>query len=55
MSNFVQGGQNFQKRDEDFKQKQKEDFDRRHRVQPLHPLPEDTDVWIKTDAETVPG
>ena len=45
----------FRRKDHDYKQKQKLNFDRRHRTQSLSPFPEDTEVWIKTDTETVPG
>ena len=39
----------------EFKEKQKSNFDQRHRAQPLVPLPEDAEVWIKTETETTPG
>ena len=36
----------FREMDVDFKQKQKEDYDKRHRVRPLSSIPDDTEVWI---------
>lgn len=42
-------------KDEEFKRKQKENFDRRHRVRPLAELPDDTDVWITTGGHPTPG
>ena len=36
----------FHEMDANFKQKQKEDYDKRHHVRPLSPIPDDTDVWI---------
>ena len=34
------------RRDEQLKQKQKQDFDRRHKTAPLPDIPEKTDVWV---------
>ena len=44
-------------RDEDrhFKQRQKEDFDRRHRTHPLPVLPAGTGVWINTGGHCTEG
>ncbi len=44
-----------QERDTEFKRKQKENFDRRHRVRPLPELPNDTGVWVTTDGHPTPG
>ncbi len=41
--------------DEKNKRKQKRDYDQRHRVRPLVPLPEDTPVWVDTPHGQVPG
>ena len=38
-----------------FKEKQKIDFDRRHRVRPLPPIPDDAEVWISSGQTTTPG
>ena len=38
-----------------FKERQKRDYDRRHRVQDLPPIPSDTDVWIRTHDRTSSG
>ena len=39
----------FRKDNKTFKEKQKEDFDRRHRTRSLPELPEDTSVWVTTN------
>ena len=36
----------FHEMDANFKQKQKEYYDKRHRVRPLSPIPDNTEVWI---------
>ena len=41
----------FQKKNELFKNQQKENYDRRHRVRALTPLPEKSGVWITQGAE----
>ena len=38
--------QGFEEKDRKYKQQQKEQYDSRHRVRPLTPLPNDTDVWV---------
>ena len=43
------------RRDEEFKQKQKQNFDNRHRVKPLPEIPDDTVVWVTTDGQPVTG
>ena len=45
----------FQKDDHTFKDKQKHDFDRRHRVRDLPELPDSTDVWVTTNNNPIPG
>lgn len=45
----------FRHLNEEFKARQKADFDRRHRVRPLPDIPDDTDVWVTTDREARPG
>ena len=45
----------FRQQDQVFKERQKRDFDRRHRVQELPIIPEDTGVWIKSEGEPVQG
>lgn len=47
--------EDFRRRDKDFKRKQKENFDRRHKVKPLPELSEGTNVWITTRGQTTPG
>ena len=45
----------FRERDKRYKEKQKENFDSRHRVKDLPSIPDDTDVWITTETEPAPG
>ena len=45
----------FRKRDQEFKNKQKSDFDKHHRVQPLAPIPDNTQVWVETGENQTPG
>ena len=47
--------QAFKQQNREFKERQKRDFDRRHRVQELPTLPEDTDVWIRSEGEPIQG
>ena len=42
---------NFKRLNRKFKDHQKEDFDRRHRVQELPPIPDDKNVWVFTEGE----
>jgi hypothetical protein len=44
----------FRRQDKAFKQKQKGDYDRRHRSLPLQPIPNDTQVWVTTEKRTHP-
>ena len=37
------------------KRRQKSDFDRSHRTRPLANIPEDTEVWIRTVNQQIPG
>lgn len=45
----------FRNADEVFKQKQKSDFDRRHRTRVLPNIPTNTGVWISTGGNPIPG
>ena len=45
----------FQQANEKFKQQQKADYDRCHRVQDLPEIPDNTDVWITTGGHPVAG
>lgn len=45
----------FEKRDREFKRKQKENFDKRHRVRDLPPLDTGDSVIIRTGKQTTPG
>jgi len=45
----------FRKQDGDFKRKQKQDYDRRHRVQSLPPIPDESEVWITSGPQPVQG
>lgn len=45
----------FRRADQLYKEKTKEDFDRRHRVHDLPEIPDDQDVWVSTDSDAIPG
>ena len=45
----------FRSLNQKFKQKQKRDFDKRHRTQSLENIPEDTKVWITSEGDRVKG
>ena len=45
----------FEEKDREYKQQQKEQYDSHHRVRPLTPLPNDTDVWVNVQGRNVPG
>ena len=45
----------FRQCDDQFKQKQKRDFDHRHRVKELPSLPDNTDVFVETDGQHTSG
>ena len=47
--------QGFEEKDRKYKQQQKEQYDSRHRVRPLTPLPNDTDVWVNVQGRDVSG
>ena len=47
--------QKFRVDDQKFKQRQKANYDRRHRTRELPLLPDNTRVWITTDNRHVPG
>jgi transposase InsO family protein len=41
--------------DRKYKQQQKENYDKRHRVRSVSPLPDDAPVWVNTQGQQVPG
>ena len=43
------------KRNAEFKQKQKVQFDRQHRVSEQDSIPDGSDVWITSESNTIPG
>ena len=45
----------FREQDRALKEKQKENFDSRHRTRELTPIPDDTEVWIVSEDQRVPG
>ena len=45
----------FRKRNTDFKEKQKVQFNRQHRVLEQDSIPDGSDVWIMSESDTVPG
>ena len=45
----------FQGSNHQLKLRQKADFDHRHRVRPLPEIPENTDVWVNTGEQRIPG
>ena len=45
----------FRKDNKAFKEKQKRNFDRRHRVRSLPELPDNIEVWITTHGQPTPG
>jgi len=45
----------FQQKDKDFKRKQKENYDRHHRVRSTDTLPDNTTVWVRTGNSQTPG
>ena len=47
--------QKFRKENDDYKRKQKRDFDKRHRVNELPMLSDDTAVWVTSQGEPVEG
>ena len=46
---------NFRRLDQKLKVEQKRYYDRRHRVRPLPPYPDDLSVWVNTGGRQVPG
>ena len=42
-------------KDKEYKDKQKKDYDERHRARPLDPLLPDTPVWIRTEQNQTTG
>ena len=57
-SNFIPKWEhirNFRKLDTEYRQIQKENYDRRHGVKTLPSLPDDTTVWVDTQGVQVPG
>ena len=47
--------QEFQQANKRLKQQQKTDYDRRHRVQDLPEIPNNTEVWVTTGGHPIPG
>ena len=47
--------ENFRYCNQEFKRKQKRDYDRRHRVRQLPDIPDDTTVWVTTDGRQSTG
>jgi len=45
----------FREKDKQFKQTQKQNFDRRHRARELAPIPDNTDVWITSESQPIQG
>jgi len=45
----------FWQKNAQFKEKQKEQFDHRHRTRKLPPIPNDTEVWITSEDRPLPG
>ena len=45
----------FKRLNRDFKKRQKVDFDHRHRVRELPPIPDDSGVWVSTERDPIPG
>ena len=45
----------FRQKNAQFKEKQKEQFDHRHRTRKLPPIPDDTEVWITSEDRPLPG
>ena len=45
----------FRKLDQEYKRKQKQNFDRRFRARDLPPLPDYTELWITTDRVAIRG
>ena len=45
----------FSKKNSDFKEKQKRDYDYRHRVHDLPDIPDDTQGWIQSETEALQG
>ena len=47
--------ESFRQSEAEFRQKQKENYDKRHRVHAQRDLPDGTRVWVKTNKQTTPG
>ena len=47
--------EDFRRTNKEFKEKQKKDYDRRHRTKELREIPDNTTVWITTGKQPVPG
>ena len=45
----------FREKNEQFKQSQKRNFDKRHRASELTPIPDDTEVWITSERQSIQG
>ena len=47
--------QGFEEKDRKYKQQQKEQYDNRHRVRSVPPLPDDTEVWVNRQGREILG
>ena len=45
----------FRAKNREYKERQQTNFNRRHRVREMSPIPEDTDVWVTTENQLVRG
>ena len=45
----------FKSANQQFKDKQKRDYDRRHRTTEMSPIPEDSEVWVTSGQEAIRG
>lgn len=45
----------FRLKNKEFKERQKRDFDQRHRAHLLSSLPDNSEVWVTTGEQPVPG
>ena len=47
--------QEFREKDNEYKAKQRRDYNDKHRIRPQDPLPPDTSVWIKKNGAQATG
>ena len=45
----------FKHLNKEFKNRQRNDFNRHHRVRELPPIPDDSEVWVSSEGEPIPG